>query len=134
MFTAQTHPVFNYGKGKFPVEQGIKRYFSEAICSLALDRIVSIQFLISDLVPIFILPSISKHFFGSLQRETAPGESEHPFLASPVDAVGTVPREMNLNVTFKSQDWIGKENLNGPMTLKAIYKNSNEACSGEKPN
>jgi len=39
-----------------------------------------------------------------------------------------------LNVTFKSQDWEGTENLNGPMTLKAIYKNSNEAFSGKKPN
>jgi hypothetical protein len=32
------------------------------------------------------------------------------------------------------EDWQGTEKLDGPMTMKAIYKNTNEAFPGEKPN
>jgi hypothetical protein len=38
-----------------------------------------------------------------------------------------------LGVTLKSQDWLGTENLDGPMSLKALYENTNAGYPGEKP-
>jgi hypothetical protein len=35
-------------------------------------------------------------------------------------------------VTLRSQDWLGTEKLEGPMTLRAIYENTNASYPGEK--
>jgi hypothetical protein len=42
---------------------------------------------------------------------------------------------VTLSIKDKTADmWIGAERLDGAMTLQAIYKNTNEAFPGEKPN
>jgi hypothetical protein len=38
-----------------------------------------------------------------------------------------------LVVTLKPEDWLNTQNLDGPMVLKAIYENTNQAFPGKKP-
>jgi hypothetical protein len=58
-------------------------------------RIVMRKLLRGDFQSVLVLPGRAKIFLRHFQREAAAGEREHPFLSSPVDSAGTIPREMN---------------------------------------